>query len=292
MKVDFECASCMLNKAVNELKEATENPALRFRAIVDIIRLLREEFKINTIPANLGTKRELIIKRITGNHDTYKNIKRKSNEMALKLLPYVQEMFKGSYTQKDRFKKAIVFSIVGNAIEFYIPGHNFKFNMLKRSLQSAEKDLIIDDTQKIYEIVKVKNKALFLTDNAGEVVLDTLLVEQLRSVGLKVVVAVKDEPIVNDATIEDVKISGMDKVADKIITTGNCSIGLSLRDSSAEFLKNYNSADIVFAKGMGYAETITEYNLEKPHVLLFRSKCNPLANFFNIPKGKNVAKLL
>jgi uncharacterized protein with ATP-grasp and redox domains len=50
--------------------------------------------------------------------------------------------------------------------------------------------------------------------------------------------------------------------------------------------------DIVFAKGMGYAETLTEYKLKKPHVLLFRTKCNPVANYFAVPREKNVAKLM
>jgi uncharacterized protein with ATP-grasp and redox domains len=49
---------------------------------------------------------------------------------------------------------------------------------------------------------------------------------------------------------------------------------------------------MVFAKGMGYAETLTEYKLKKPHALLFRTKCNPVADYFAVPKEKNVAKLM
>jgi uncharacterized protein with ATP-grasp and redox domains len=49
---------------------------------------------------------------------------------------------------------------------------------------------------------------------------------------------------------------------------------------------------MVFAKGMGYAETLTEYKLKKPHILLLRTKCNPVANFFLVGKEKNVAKLM
>jgi uncharacterized protein with ATP-grasp and redox domains len=49
---------------------------------------------------------------------------------------------------------------------------------------------------------------------------------------------------------------------------------------------------MVFAKGMGYAETLTEYKLKKPHALLFRTKCEPVANFFAVPTDKNVAKLM
>jgi uncharacterized protein with ATP-grasp and redox domains len=84
----------------------------------------------------------------------------------------------------------------------------------------------------------------------------------------------------------------MCKVADKVITTGTDSVGLALNEVSSEFREVYDSVDLVFAKGMGYAETLTEYKLKKPHLLLFRTKCNPVANFFSVPREKNVAKLM
>jgi uncharacterized protein with ATP-grasp and redox domains len=65
-----------------------------------------------------------------------------------------------------------------------------------------------------------------------------------------------------------------------------------MKEVSAEFLSVYESVDLVFAKGMGYAETLTEYKLRKPHVLLLRTKCVPVANFFGVAREKNVAKLM
>jgi len=110
--------------------------------------------------------------------------------------------------------------------------------------------------------------------------------------GLTVIVAVKGGPVINDATLVDAEVSGMSKIADKIITTGTDAVGLAVKEVSTEFLKVYNSVDLVFAKGMGYAETLTEYKLKKPHALLFRSKCNPVANFFGVSREKNIAKLM
>ena len=182
--------------------------------------------------------------------------------------------------------------MVGNMMEFDIPGHNFTFGVLKKSLKEAAKDLVVDDTGKIYEMAKNSSKILYLTDNAGEIVFDTLLVEQLKNMGLTVIVAVKGGPVLNDATMEDAEISGMTKIADKVITTGTDAVGLAPKEVSAEFMDVYKSVDMVFAKGMGYAETLTEYRLEKPHALLFRTKCEPVANFFAAPRNKNIAKLM
>jgi len=292
LKVEAECVACILSRGAAETMEATSNPAFRFRAMNDLLRFLCKEFKPTAVPADLGTKRDRIIKRVTGNNDPYKRSKRTSNEKALKLLPYAKKIVEEGYTQQDRFKRACLCAIVGNIMEFDIPGHRFTFTSLRKSFRDAAKDLIIDDTGKIYELAKSAHTVLYLTDNAGEIVLDTLLVEQLKSMGLTVIVAVKGGPVINDATLEDAEVSGMSKIADKIITTGTDAVGLAPKEVSQEFLDVYKSVDMVFAKGMGYAETLTEYKLKKPHALLFRTKCNPVANFFGAPREKNIAKLM
>jgi len=292
LKVEPECAACILSRGTAEAIEATTNPAFRFRAMSDLLKLLTKEFKPSAVPADLGTKRDRMIKRITGNGDPYKRSKKMSNEKALKILPYARKLVEEGYTQEDRFKKACMCAIVGNIMEFDIPGHRFTFTGLRKSVRDAGKDLVIDDVSKIYELAKKAHTILYLADNAGEIVLDTLLVEQLKNMGLTVTVAVKGGPILNDATLEDVEVSGIGKIADKIITTGTDAVGLVPNEASEDFLSAYNATDVVFAKGMGYAETLTEFKLKKPHALLFRTKCNPVANFFGVPREKNVAKLM
>jgi len=292
LKVEAECAACILSRGAAEATEATANPALRFRAMNELLRLLAKEFRPTAVPADLGTERDRLVKRITGNEDPYKWSKKISNERALKLFPYTKRLVEEGYMQQDRFKMACLCAIVGNIIEFDIPGHKFMFNGLKRIFREAGKDLVIDDTSRIYELAKKAHTVLYLTDNAGEIVFDTLLVEQMKNMGLTVITAVKGGPIINDAILEDAEASGMSKIADKVITTGVDAVGLALNEVSAEFLSVYNSVDLIFAKGMGYAETLTEYKLKKPHVLLFRTKCNPVANSFGVAKEKNVAKLM
>jgi uncharacterized protein with ATP-grasp and redox domains len=292
LKVEAECASCLLARATAETYQATTNPALRFRAIKEVIKLLNREFRPTTVPADIGTKRDRLIKQLTGNDDPYKRSKKKSNEKAMKLLPYARKLVEQGYTQRGRFKKACLCAIVGNILEFDIPGHNFTFRTLTKSFRESAKDLVVDDVDKAYELAKKAKSVLYLADNAGEIVFDTLLVEQLKNMGLKVTYVVKGGPVINDATMEDVEFSGMNKLADNILTTGTDAVGLLQKEVSPEFLKVYNAAELVFAKGMGYAETLTEYKLTKPYFLLFRTKCNPVANYFYAPRNKNIAKLM
>jgi uncharacterized protein with ATP-grasp and redox domains len=292
VKVEAECAACLLARATAEAYQGTTNPALRFRAIKEVIKLLNRELRPTTVPADIGTKRDRLIKQLTGSDDPYRRSKKMSNEKAVKLLPYAKKLVEKSYNQQERFKKACLCAIVGNILEFDIPGHTFTFKTLTKSFRDAAKDLVVDDVGKAYELAKKAKSVLYLADNAGEIVFDTLLVEQLKNMGLKVTYVVKGGPVINDATLEDVAPSGMDKLADKVITTGTDAVGLLPKEVSQEFLKVYEAAELVFAKGMGYAETLTELKLTKPHLLLFRTKCNPVANYFCAARDKNIAKLM
>lgn len=292
MKVEPECESCLLSRAQIQTYQATTNPALRFRCLAEIVKLLNREFKSTSVAADLGTKRDRIIRQLTGNNDPYKYSKKLANEKALKMRPHVKKYVESGINQKERFKKACLCAIVGNIMEFDIPGHKFNLNNLAGCIREAAKDLVVDDIDKVYELAKKAQNVLFLADNAGEVVFDSLLVEQLKNMGLKVTYVVKGGPVINDATMDDVEISSIDRLADEIMTTGCDAVGLQKKEVSADFLKAYDTAELVFAKGMGYAETLTEYKLTKPHLLLFRTKCVPVANYFCVPRDKNIAKLM
>jgi uncharacterized protein with ATP-grasp and redox domains len=292
LKVGIECAECIIHRGLAEIKEATKDSNLRFKAVRALFAFLAEEFKLDAVPAYLGTERDRIVRRITGNPDPYAARKRLSNEKALEVLPYAEEVVRKASTPEERFRKACLCSIVGNIIEFDIHDHVFRFSDLEKLIQQSEKDLAIDDIPRILDLAKKARLILYLTDNAGEIAFDKLFVKELKQHGAKVVVAVKGSPILNDATLADAKFVGMDKVADEIITTGTDSVGLNLRESSKQFLETYNSADLVIAKGMGYAETLTENKLTRPHALLLRTKCGPVANFFGVPMERNVAKIL
>ena len=177
-------------------------------------------------------------------------------------------------------------------MEFDIPGHEFDYPKLKELVTNAERELVIDEIEKIYDLAREAKEVMYLTDNAGEIVFDTLLVKELKNLGCRVIVAVKGGPVLNDATLADAHLVGMDKIADSVVTTGTDAVGLQPNECSSEFLEIYNKADFVIAKGMGYAETLTELKLSVPHGLLFRTKCNPVARYFGVERNKNVAIVL
>jgi uncharacterized protein with ATP-grasp and redox domains len=87
-------------------------------------------------------------------------------------------------------------------------------------------------------------------------------------------------------------IVGMDKVADKLITTGAKAIGIRLDESPQWFIDIYNNAEIIVAKGMANWETMTETPAPAPTVYMFRTKCEPVATAVGAPEGESIAYLV
>ena len=292
MNVELRCISCIINRGYLQIQEATDDINLQFKTLSTVLGFLAEEFTPTANPAYLGTKRDRLIRTITGNPDPYKQKKQLSNQKALEVLYLAQTMVSKETSPEKRFRAACLSAIVGNIIEFDLPDNPFNLNDLATLIQHAEHDLAIDEIPLIFNKAKNVKAILYLTDNAGEIALDMLLVHELKNLGAQVTVGVKDGPVLNDATLEDAKFVGMDKVADSIISTGSNSVGLFPNECSKEFLALYNSVDFVVAKGMGHAETLTELELQVPHALLLRSKCCNVASHFGVTTGKNIAKLL
>ena len=293
LKVEIECLSCIIHRGYLEIAESSEDPRLQFKMASKLLDYLAKEFTPNAVAAILGTTRDRIIKQISGNSDIYYEKKRLSNQMIMSLLPKLKKTIESEATPDQRFRKATLAAIVGNIIEFNIPKHEVNFGQLSQLIADAEVDLAIDEISEIYNEAKKANTILYLTDNAGEIVLDKLLISELKQLGLKIIVAVKDGPVLNDATLEDARAVNMFNLANKVITTGSDAVGLPIpEERSKEFEDVYNQADLVIAKGMGYAESLTEGSLKQPHALLLRTKCNPVARYFGVPKSKNVAKLM
>ncbi len=126
------------------------------------------------------------------------------------------------------------------------------------------------------EALKIKaesaSRILYLGDNAGEIVLDRLLVEQLPTE--KVTFAVRGAPIINDATLEDAIAGGITELVD-VMDNGSDMPGTILESCSEAFRKLFAQADIVIAKGQGNYETLSDAD---GHIFfLLKAKCPVIA---------------
>jgi uncharacterized protein with ATP-grasp and redox domains len=271
------------------IKLSTDDENVRRDAMIALLQLMGEKFNEETVPSVLGAERGRLIAAITGCEDPYKEQKRDENNRALEILPDLEKILEDT-PQKEKLRTACKISCLGNVIDYDVPGNNA--NILE-ALELLQRPLFIDDIDKLSKIIRPGIQLLFLTDNAGEIALDTLLVKELKNLGCHVTVAVKDgPPSLNDALIEDAVAVGMDKIADNLITTGAKAIGIRLDESPQWFIDIYNNTDIIVAKGMANWETMTESPAPCPTMYLFRTKCEPVANAVGAPEGESVAFLV
>ncbi|WEU39974.1 MAG: ARMT1-like domain-containing protein [Candidatus Odinarchaeum yellowstonii] len=290
MKVKPECAVCLIKRAVQEISLATRDESKRIEVVKAIFKMAYEKFNSDSIPAFLGSERYRLIGELTGAGDYYKNLKEQANSRAMKIVGKLRGEINSLHDGYQRFRKAAVAAIAGNAMEFFVLGNDFRIEDIDSILAVAEDELAVDDLPELYQFILDKPKILYLIDNAGEIAFDTLLVEQLNRLGSQVTVAVKNAPIMNDATLEDAAAVNMHLYASQIITTGSSSVGLFIEECSPEFLNYLSKTELIIAKGMGYYETITELKLNKPLAILLRAKCKPIAENLEVGQHKNVAK--
>ena len=290
MKVGYECALCLIHRAYNQILRATEDGEKRFRALSEVIEMLGREFNPDAVPSILGVKRDRMIRSITGNPDPYYDLKREANRKALEMLPRVEALIKEQPTRLERFRLACKVASIGNIIEYDIPGHE---PVLDEPLGLLEREeFYIDDTEVFFDLSRRGIEVLYLTDNAGEVAFDRLLIRELREMGCSVTVAVKGGPALNDALMEDALEVGIGEVADEVITTGTDAIGVNPTESSEEFLERLYGTELIVSKGMANWETLTEVGTPRPTIFIVRVKCEPVADSLDAPLNRSVAKLV
>jgi len=269
---------------------ATTDKDLQSRVVASMMELLEREFTVDSVPCYIGTDRDLLVQRMTG-VDPYKDLKARSNEMALRILPELQMSIDMMRSPVQKFRRAALIAAAANAIEFDVAGRDFCLADFKEIVDRVESDLVVDDIEPFRRLCKQVRNVTYLVDNAGEVALDTILISQIKRLGPRVTAVVKKGPILNDATLEDAKEVGLNSIADQVMDMGAPTIGIILNRASEEFKQVLFSSQLIVAKGMGHYESITELKLPCPVVHILRTKCSPVADHIGVPRNKNVVLL-
>ena len=215
-----------------------------------------------------------------GNVADYKDIKKKYNDLVLSMEDDLRREIEAS---SDPLAKALIISRIGNYIDFGAMNHvdQSEFMNLFKDTSMQERDT------KVYEsfLESCEKAGLFLIicDNCGEVVLDKLMIEQLkkRFPQMKMMALVRGKEVLNDATIEDANYAGLGEVAD-IISNGTAVAG-TIYDMMPEEARNaFDEADVILAKGQGNYESMSGCGR---HVFYaFLCKCDLFIKRFNVPK--------
>lgn len=281
MKVHYECASCYLRQAREALDMATEDINKKMEVTEKINQILCHRFQKGAVSNQIGTEIHRTIKEETGNPDPYSSQRKECNKIALKYEKTIKKRLKEDNSLKNFLKAAIT----GNVIDFGALG--LETNLESLIQKTMDQDLAIDHTPELEDELKKAHNVLYLADNIGEIVYDKLLITKLLEYDVKVTLALKEKPILNDACIPDALDIGLDEVAD-LTTIGTDSIGVIYEDLSSEFKKLLLQSDLILAKGLGNYEGLDEIEIDKPVFCLLNAKCTPIAREIGVKKGESV----
>lgn len=271
MKVSYECGPCFLRQAREALDLSTDDETLKMEIMGEIFKYLSENFKKGTNSNSTGSTMHNLIKERTGCTDPYYKEKIEGNEIALKYLPDVKRILE----EDDSLENYVKIAIIGNILDFgaFTLDDDIE-SVIKKSL---EKELTIKDIEEFEKSLKENDKVLYLVDNTGEIVFDKLLLSKIREYGLDITIAVKSEPILNDACMKEALDAGLDEFGE-IVEIGAGTVGYVDSKISDEFREIFNSHKFIISKGMGNYEGLTEIDLsDKDIYFLLCAKCKTIS---------------
>ncbi len=293
MKLAPECYDCLQRLIWQASHLATEDTLLQRRAAEEATRILDDEFSYSQISIVIATKIHNVIKGVTHNPAPYRAMKEKEMAIARELYPELslraeaasqRRGRKRSNLYNDDFEACLKLAAAANAIDFFREPGLIKEDM-RRPVSFA-----IDDSQRFELKLKSASKVLYLADNAGETYLDLPLVKWMGRFA-DVTYVVKPSPVQNDATVEDIRKAGLESDFGRVMTTGIASPGIVFSLASDEFRREFESADLIFAKGMGHYEALSELPSQGRFFYCLMAKCKPVARSLGVPVNSYVAML-
>lgn len=281
MKPHLECVPCFLRQASEAIMMSTDDEVVREEALREVMSYLLYEEWGKAIP-ELGTNVHRIVKRVTGNEDPYKQLKDECNEMASNLYPKLELAVKNS---NDPLLTAAKIAIAGNTIDF---GPRIEIDVEKEVQKVLEGKLAINDIDQLKGSAQKSKDILYLADNAGETFFDRILIGELVRRDINVTYVVKGGPILNDATLRDAEMAGINSVA-KVISTGTDCAGVLFSECSKHFLREFEKSSLVISKGQGNYESLNDVK-NKEIFFLLKIKCPIIAEDIGAKKASTVLK--
>lgn len=278
MKLTPQCIPCFFRQALIVANAVGASDEKRLGLMKAVAGVLAERIGPELSPAGLAGPVHAAINSFLGVSDPFARQKKQSNDAMLAMYEDFRALAKQS---PDPLDVAVRLSIIGNLIDFSLY-EDIRFDSIMDSFRSFE--------PAVYEYDEFKSRVLdaqrilIVTDNAGECVADMLLAEVLWRLKKKVIVIAKEKPILNDATVDEVRAIGMERFA-KVVGVGNGEVG-TIQPPDSMFTRAMGSADLVIAKGQANFETL--YDADAPVFCLLVVKCGVVADVLKAPERSPV----
>lgn len=277
MKTYFDCVPCAIRQVLDSVRMISDDEAMQERILREALGIWHE-MDMHDSPPAIAQKVHRIVRDLSGVADPYLAVKNKYNRLALELYGDLQQTVAGS---GDPFETAVRLAIAGNIIDFGVSS-TVDESEVEQTIACSLTDPL--DTEALGELkaaVAAAERILYLGDNAGEIVFDRLLIEQMPLE--KVTFVVRGSPILNDALLADAEAAGLTDLVE-VIDNGADAPGTILEACSKGFRRRFEKADLIIAKGQGNYETLSDSQADI--FFLLRAKCSVLARHLSCELGR------
>ncbi|MFN3346970.1 MAG: damage-control phosphatase ARMT1 family protein [Candidatus Bipolaricaulaceae bacterium] len=278
MRTYPECIPCILRASLAAGRLAQAEEEKLWRALREAARVCARWEQENP-PLALGAKVAAVLRKELGEGDPFGPAKRQGNAQLLALYPALKGRVRAA---PDPLWEALHLAAAANALDLGVHDELDCRRTLDQALSAPRGRW---EYQRFSERLADAKHVLYLADNAGEIVVDRLLIEELLAVGKKVTLAVRGGPILNDVTLSDLAEVNIPKEVE-VITTGADIPGAFLPLCSPEFRARFAQAEFVLSKGMGNFEGLAQER--GPIFFLFQAKCVPVAKEAGVRVGELV----
>jgi hypothetical protein len=275
MNTTLECLPCIFRQTLDAVRRVSDDPALHARVVREVAGWIHTS-DLSQSPPVMAQRLHRFLRAITGITDPYAQAKQRDNALALSLMADLRSRIA---VASDPLLLALRLAIAGNLIDLG-PKHDLTEEDIVHSIQQVEQESFIGDVERFRKEAAHARKILYLADNAGEIVLDRLLVEALGAD--RITVAVRGAPVINDATMDDAQTAGLPEIV-RVISNGSDAPGTVLDECTPEFQELFAQADMVISKGQGNFETLSDTSREI--CFLFKVKCPVIASSVGLPLG-------
>jgi len=267
MKTYFDCIPCFVRQSLDSVRMVTSDEEIHEHLLREVLQALGK-MDLRQSPPVMAQQIHRIIRALTGRSDPYHDMKDQSNRLAMNLYPELKKRVERS---ADPLETAVRLAIAGNVIDMGINSH-LTDEQVHEAIAHALEAPFDADLEVFRRSISDAENILYLADNAGEIVFDKLLIEQLPLE--KITVAVKGSPILNDATMDDAESTGLCELV-KVIDNGSDAPGTILDDCNKTFRQHFDQADVIISKGQGNYETLSD--VKKNIFFILKAKCFVIA---------------
>lgn len=284
MKFHPECVTCTVNSALIK-SIPVKDQRLRSEYMAGVCNILKD-IDVDYHSAPLMEAKVIAYRReFLHLEDDYSEEKHRFNSLLMSVYDRLRQRVESA---EDRLRAAMELSIAGNYIDFGVLREVEEDKLMAMLDEACAGGLSEIECENLRAELEQAKEIAIIHDNCGEIVLDKLLIETIRKLypQIHVLSVVRDNPVLNDATMEDADEVGLHDVAE-VIRNGIPDVPGTQIDMLPESVRSrLEKADLVIAKGQGNFESMMNCGLNVYYLLL--AKCEHYQSWFGFERFSGV----